>query len=659
MNPCGARGQANTAGSEFQWPGVRQQATGRRQSHANESVDMSRFPRAPWFLAAMFLTAPVWAQMTGAGAQRSDEPAVYATRQRVFAIPFTVDRRVAQPVEVHLYVSEDRGASWQLYARQQPTARQFTFRAPRDGEYWFASRTLDANRPTTDQTKLQPELRVAVDTVVPQLQFTVRPTDDGAVMSSWRATDPQLENSSLRIEYQEGPGRPWKHVSVAEARDHGIPGATQGQTTWRPDSQSPTIHIRAVIRDRAGNQAVVNRRLLLPQLAAREPGPAGGRSSTPPDPFMRYRQPSEGAVSWPSDNEASSVATARDRSPAASMGMSPPSSAPRAFDRQNYPTTEFDRASAGDLTTSRSAAFGRSSTPASRSDVGQTPAIPVTDQRAMNPAGPALETPPDLSSPATAMEPAVGLPREKQAMDTLPDVRSEDPRAHRLKLPMGEQPRMTDATHFRLDYSVESVGASGVAEVQLWASGDGGETWQMWGVDEDLQSPFEVEVEEEGVYGFRVVIVSRSGLSGRPPVAGDPADIWVGVDTTKPEAELISATYGQGPQAGKMVLRWRAEDAFLGPRPISLLYSESADGPWSVIASSLPDSGEYAWPADPQLPRSVYLRLEVRDEAGNVAIHQLTEPVRLDGLAPKAKINGVLPVTDLDREAFRRPRDRR
>ncbi|MFW6171796.1 MAG: hypothetical protein ACODAD_15015, partial [Planctomycetota bacterium] len=34
---------------------------------------------------------------------------LHATQKREFAIPLSVDQRVAQPVEVHLYVSVDEG----------------------------------------------------------------------------------------------------------------------------------------------------------------------------------------------------------------------------------------------------------------------------------------------------------------------------------------------------------------------------------------------------------------------------------------------------------------------------------------------------------------------------------------------------------------------
>ncbi len=199
---------------------------------------------------------------------------------------------------------------------------------------------------------------------------------------------------------------------------------------------------------------------------------------------------------------------------------------------------------------------------------------------------------------------------------------------------------MTSATRFQLSYDVDAVGPSGVAEVQLWATADGGQTWRLWGTDEDLQSPFDVVVEDEGIFGFHVVVVGRNGLAGRKPRTGDLADIFVGVDTKSPVAKLTAAAYGEGDQAGKLLIRWEASDTYLDARPITLKFSENPAGPWTVIASALPNTGEYAWPADAQVPAAVYLRLEVRDEAGNVAVDQLTEPVRIDGLAPKARIRG-------------------
>ena len=61
------------------------------------------------------------------------------------------------------------------------------------------------------------------------------------------------------------------------------------------------------------------------------------------------------------------------------------------------------------------------------------------------------------------------------------------------------------------------------------------------------------------------------------------------------------------------------------PRPISLSFSASAGGPWTPIASGLENTGSYRWRLDSRVPDPIYLRLEVRDEAGNVGTFETAE----------------------------------
>ncbi len=71
-------------------------------------------------------------------------PQLIPSRQAVFAIPYRLDHTddpARQPVEVQLYVSVDRGAHWQFYAKQSVglvanLPPQFPFRAGGDGEFW-------------------------------------------------------------------------------------------------------------------------------------------------------------------------------------------------------------------------------------------------------------------------------------------------------------------------------------------------------------------------------------------------------------------------------------------------------------------------------------------------------------------------------------------
>jgi hypothetical protein len=172
---------------------------------------------------------------------------------------------------------------------------------------------------------------------------------------------------------------------------------------------------------------------------------------------------------------------------------------------------------------------------------------------------------------------------------------------------------------------------------------DGGQTWEKWGEDEDRRSPFEIQVQSERTFGFRMVIVANNGLATPSPQPGDAADIWVAIDSTKPRVRLLQAAYGQGEHAGQLDIRWEADDEHLGPRPVTLAFSETPDGPYTTLAAGLPNNGEYFWTIDPRTPRKLYLRLEVRDGAGNVGVDQTAEPISLEGLSPKGRIRAVLP----------------
>jgi hypothetical protein len=206
---------------------------------------------------------------------------------------------------------------------------------------------------------------------------------------------------------------------------------------------------------------------------------------------------------------------------------------------------------------------------------------------------------------------------------------------------------MTNAKKFNLEYDVSAVGPQGVAKVELWITRDGGQSWQPWALDPDRQSPMEVSLIEEGVYGFRVVVTGRNGLSGQIPSPGEMADVWIGIDTTAPVTRLTNAKYGGGAQAGQLDICWEADDVLLGARPVTLLFSESPSGPWTIVATGLPNTGNYNWPVDPRTPKQIYLRIEVRDEAGNLGVDQLREPIGLEGLQPKARVRGIQPLEGL------------
>ena len=74
-----------------------------------------------------------------------------------------------------------------------------------------------------------------------------------------------------------------------------------------------------------------------------------------------------------------------------------------------------------------------------------------------------------------------------------------------------------------------------------------------------------------------------------------------------------------------------------------LSFSDRADGRFTTIAAGLPNTGQYFWKFDPRSPRQIYLKLEVRDEAGNIAADQVADPINVEGLTPKGRIRSLTP----------------
>ncbi len=209
-------------------------------------------------------------------------------------------------------------------------------------------------------------------------------------------------------------------------------------------------------------------------------------------------------------------------------------------------------------------------------------------------------------------------------------------------LPSGERPRMVNSRSFELEYDIDSIGPSGIAKVELWGTRDGGRHWTSFGLDPDRRSPVAVTVDGEGIYGFRIVVQSGSGLGAQAPVDGDLPEIWIGVDLTKPTGRITGTETGA--DAGELVIRWEANDDVPDPRPVNLSFSGAAHGPWTPIASGLDNTGEYRWRLDERVPERFYLRLEVRDEAGNVGSFEKPEPISIDRTRPEGHIRGVRPI---------------
>ncbi len=531
-------------------------------------------------------------------------PAIF-TRQTAFTIPFHIERPQSitqEPVDVQLFVSADRGVTWQLYGKTEPIKQQFVFRAQSDGEYWFQVRTLDRSGQLHPDGPAAPGLCVLVDTTPPKLQLDLHRGPTGEVVVRWQIDELYPKPGSLTLQYRTAAEHAWQPMTLARA-EPGPSGPVQtGEMPLYPPVNLSRLEVRAQAADMAGNTAQREAQINLQQPRTTTPPPAMTAANTPGRPPVaaageadawRASAPDLPPTNWPGvKGAAPNQPNNNGNPPPADLAPSPLRPSP------NHTQVAFS----GD---------GKTDFQDGSVAIHINPAAVTTTALAMHAAAP----------------PAVPAPSFAQA-----------------DLPAGEKPHMVNSRVFELEYDVESVGPSGIKQVELWGTRDGGHTWKRFAIDQSKHSPLLVTVAEEGVYGFRVVVQSGAGLGGKPPQSGDAPEIWIGVDLTKPAVRITSAEQGSGADTNNLNIAWEATDNLLAARPIALSFSETTGGPWLPIASSLENTGRYAWAIDSRTPPRVYLRLEARDEAGNVGVYETPQPVSLDRMSPKVHIRDVRPL---------------
>lgn len=588
---------------------------------------------------------------------------VYITAHPDVIIPFTVRTRDAQgraPAKVRVYVSIDQGQKWELLQDVKSEEKGFRFKAKKDAEFWFATQTINADGTGDRDDARLPQMKLIVDTTKPRVQIVPKLDEQGRLQLSWAAADPNLAPTSVKLEWQDSASGTWQEVTPANK-----PAVVRGQFAAHglllPIDGVNSIVLRGEAADSAGNRTVVSHPFEL------KPAGDTGKAAILPS------APGQGALAqqWrPEDNDPF------QRQPS-TRGQRPLDPAlPRA-----RPERELAAVGSNTLPSPGSTRGSSEQEPAPQlvrnpySSASSIPARPANTGELLPPGGELLPPPqqgapysmnessnsqreaPSLTGPLNEA-PRQESPRQEvlpgperiDAMPTAPPRRVEP-----LTAPAGDRPRMTANNRFSLDYDIEAVGPEGVAEVELWGTTDRGKTWMKWGLDPDRASPFEVEVSSEATYGFRIVIIGKNGLASNTPQSGDAADIWIGVDLAKPHVRLTGATIAGGEQAGKLAIRWEAADEHFGPRPITLSVSDRAAGPFTPIAAGLPNSGSYYWEFDPRLRRQLYLRIEAMDEAGNFSSDQLTDPILIEGLAPKGRIRDLAPAPNAPPSAFRSP----
>lgn len=181
--------------------------------------------------------------------------------------------------------------------------------------------------------------------------------------------------------------------------------------------------------------------------------------------------------------------------------------------------------------------------------------------------------------------------------------------------------RLINSKRIIIRYEVKDPASTGVADVEVWGTTDL-RSWKKYDMTTRSPSSLVMNVKGEGLYGFTVMARAKGDLTKNQPPQSEPPQMWVAVDLTKPVVQLLGAEMNVMEHTPALVIRWNATDRNLGPRPITLLYAERPEGPWSPIAANLENGGHYEWIMPPCVPGNVCVRVQAADLMGNVGLAQ-------------------------------------
>tara|TARA_R110001592_G_scaffold361962_1_gene674322 strand:- start:129113 stop:130759 length:1647 start_codon:yes stop_codon:yes gene_type:complete len=508
------------------------------------------------------------------------------TSKTQFRIPYHYDQAEIDRLgarEIRLYVSTDRGVTWNHQQSVPPSTRKFPFKATQDGEYWFSVRTLDAQNQLHPSGRVfEPGLRVVIDTTPPKLDLDLRQISPGKVQLIWNAEDQNLDPTKLVLEYAQNGSQNWQRVIVAP---HG-----KGQTTWSI-SQGGVVSVRGVIKDRADNTGSSQKQIRVVAAASRTTIPKPKQDlpdfnqpiaqGTMPDNSLTQSEP---ATLAPYSGEN---ATTQPTQPHSLDSQTPLANRqlPSVFPQQK----RFDQVE-----------------PGVQPGQGQVKNHFVTDDPEKRP---------------------------NYAKNRYPQTPTQNWAA--------ERKQVLNGTQFQIGFEVDEVGPSGIGAVELYITEDNGQKWYKYGEDPDKKSPFHVEVPHDGIYGFSLRVRSGVGLADALPKSGEKPDVVIVVDRTAPALKLNPVVQGLGGEANKVTISWAMSDQNPAEKSIAINFSTQPGGPWEPIVDWQEDQGRFTWSVRPGNPSKFYLQVIARDAAGNVSQEVTSQPIILDLTKPSGRIVDV------------------
>lgn len=154
-----------------------------------------------------------------------------------------------------------------------------------------------------------------------------------------------------------------------------------------------------------------------------------------------------------------------------------------------------------------------------------------------------------------------------------------------------------------------------IAELILFVTADGGKSFQQVSRIRADAKRFVFQAPGDGTFWFILQQVDKQGRGQPANLIGVKPTVGVCVDTTDPVVTLQALR-----DRDTVHLTWTAKDANLDEKAVQKLqWANQKDGPWSpaILSGPLSNIGLFEWKLIDKMPSEFYVRIHVRDKAGN------------------------------------------
>jgi hypothetical protein len=524
--------------------------------------------------------------------------------------------------EVRLFASWDPDHKmWQQVASVAPTKDFITFVAPADGYYWLKVAVVNTQKAQVPENIAAgpPDQKLLIDTVKPVIRSLQAKRQGTEVVVSWEIQEEHPDVSSFRLEFQlrDAQAQLWTAITAT-------PGP-MGQARFQPGSAQPLI-VRLTMRDLAGNQSHQSVEV------SGESVTTTGFTGTPGGAGSGQVQGAAGQTGGAPQELQKPIQIS---GPPSGLGNGPaPLDPPSGVGNTGKASAVGEPSPPGGSTLPSSLPGPLPSPTGVGASAGSPP--PLKDDRDVIASSKWNAAPPPPPPPSTT--PPQPLPGSSNP-ETKPPVA---PPAGKPLPPL----QYINQSEFTVEYEVSRIGPSGIGSVELYRTHDDGRTWEKYAYDDKIGNVAKgtalkrtvqfLEGDADGIYGFTLVIKNRANVGRQPPQPGEAPELRIELDRTLPVAQLYKPTPDSKP--GHLLLRWEAGDKNLTPTPICLEWSEQRNGTWQPIGIDLPNNGRYSWQLPEKLPVEVFLRLRVRDLAGNETVAITPNPLAVDLHEPEGHL---------------------